>query len=141
MVNTSVDDAPAGSVLLAVNGTLMRGFKLNSHMTVAKATFVREASTAPVYRLWSVRDEHPAMIHVADGSGTAVNVEVWAVPLEGLSGLLQTEPSGLAIGKVRLDDGSVVLGVLAENALVEGQREITEYGGWRAYVEAEGLSS
>ena len=141
MVNTSVDDAPAGSVLLAVNGTLMRGLKYNQHMTAAKAAFVREAATEPAYRLWSVRDDHPAMIHVTDGSGKPVNVEVWAVPLEGLAGLLQDEPSGLAIGKVRLDDGSVVLGVLGESALVGGQREITGYGGWRAYVEAEGISS
>ena len=141
IVNTSVDDAPAGSVLLAVNGTLMRGLKFNHHMIAAKATFVREAVTEAVYRLWSVRDEHPAMIHVTDGSGSAVHVEVWAVPLKGLSGLLQDEPPGLAIGKVWLDDGSALLGVLGETALVEGQREITEYGGWRAYVEAEGISS
>jgi carbamate kinase len=141
MVSTSADDVPTGSVLLAVNGTLMRGLKYNSHMVAAKATFVREAATEPTYRLWSVGDDHPAMIHVTDGTGRTIHVEVWAVPLEGLAGLLEDEPSGLAIGKVRLDDGDVVLGVLAENALVEGQREITEYGGWRAYVQAEGISS
>jgi hypothetical protein len=28
----------------------------------------------------------------------------------------------------------MVLGVLGEPALVEGQREITDYGGWRSYV-------
>ena len=33
-----------------------------------------------------------------------------------------------------LDDGSVVLGVLGEPFLCEGQREISEYGGWRAYI-------
>ena len=141
IVNTSPAEVPAGSVLLAVNGTLMRGLKFNSHMIAAKATFVREAATEPAYRLWSVRDDHPAMIHVTDGSGSAVTVEVWAVPLEGLSGLLQDEPPGLAIGKIRLGDGGTVLGVLGETALVEGQREITEYGGWRAYIEAEGISS
>jgi carbamate kinase len=141
IVSTSADGAPAGSVLLAVNGTLMRGRKLNSHMTAAKATFVRAASTAPAYRLWSIHDEHPAMVHVTDGSGAAMEVEVWAVPFQAVAGLLQAEPPGLAIGKIRLDDGSVVLGVLGESALVEGQREITKYGGWRAYVEAEGISS
>ena len=141
IVNTALDDAPAGSVLLAVNGTLMRGLKFNSHMITAKATFVREAVTEPAYRLWSVRDDHPAMIHVTDGTGRTVNVEVWAVPLEGLAGLLEDEPPGLAIGRVRLDDGGTVLGVLAESALVAGQREITGYGGWRAYIEAEGISS
>ena len=71
IVNRSVDDAPAGSMLLAVNGTLMRGLKLNPNMVAAKATFVREVSTEPAYRLWSVRDEHPAMVRVTDGSGTA----------------------------------------------------------------------
>ena len=36
--------------------------------------------------------------------------------------------------KVMLEDGSEVLGVLGEPILVEGQREITQHGGWRAYV-------
>ena len=141
IVSTSGDEVPAGSVLLAVNGTLMRGLKDNSHMIAAKATFVREAVTEAAYRLWSVHDDHPAMIHVTEGSGRPMNVEVWAVPLDGLAELLQEEPPGLAIGRIRLDHGGTVLGVLGESALVEGQREITEYGGWRAYVEAEGISS
>jgi carbamate kinase len=141
IVSTSADDASGGSVLLAVNGTLMRGLKLNQNMTAAHAMFMREAATEPAYRLWSVDDDHPAMVHVTDGSGAAVQVEVWAVPRQRLAGLLESEPSGLAIGKVRLDDDSTVLCVVGESAAVEGQREITEYGGWRAYVEAEGISS
>ena len=66
-------------------------------------------------------------------------VEVWDVPAAGLAGILLNEPPGLSIGKVNLDDGSTVLGVIAEPALVEGQREISEIGGWRAYTAAEGL--
>jgi hypothetical protein len=141
IVSTSAGGAPAGAVLLAVNGTLMRGSKLNSHMAAAKATFVREACTEPAYRLWSIHDDHPAMVHVTDGSGAAMKVEVWAVPLPAVAGLLQAEPPGLAIGKIRLDDGSIVLGVLGESAFVEGEREITEYGGWRAYAAAAGITS
>ena len=140
-MSTSADDVPAGAVLLAVNGTLMRGLKLNENMATANATFVREAATEPAYRLWSVDDDHPAMIHVTDDSGTAVKVEVWAVPRQRLAGLLESEPPDLAIGKVRLDDDSTVLCVVGESAAVAGQREITEYGGWRAYVEAQGISS
>ncbi|MCU0271360.1 MAG: carbamate kinase [Acidimicrobiales bacterium] len=140
--------APAGTepqdaagVLLAVNGTLMRGLKLNPNMVAAGASFVRDASTQPVYRLWSVDDDHPAMVRVTDGSGAAVALEVWSVPAEGLAGILQKEPPGLSIGKVSLHDGTTVLGVLGEPALVEGKREITHYAGWRAYVEAEGIAS
>ncbi len=121
-------------VLFAVNGTLMRGLELNHNMVAAKATFVRETQTEPAYRLWTINDEHPAMLRVTDGTGTKVAVEVWSVPAAGLARILLNEPPGLCIGKVRLEDGSFVLGVLGEAALVEGQREITTYGGWRSYV-------
>jgi hypothetical protein len=128
-------------VLLAVNGTLMRGLKLSPNMATAGATFVRDATTEPVYRLWSINDDHPAMVRVTDGTGVKVAVEVWSVPAAGLASILLNEPPGLCVGKVRLDDGSIVLGVLGEPALVEGHREITAYGGWRAYIAAEGVAS
>jgi gamma-glutamylcyclotransferase (GGCT)/AIG2-like uncharacterized protein YtfP len=121
-------------VLLAVNGTLMRGLELNANMIAAKAAFVREAQTEPTYRLWTINDEHPAMLRVTDGTGVKVAVEVWSVPAEGLASILLNEPPGLCIGKVRLEDGTVVLGVLGEPALVEKHREITAYGGWRSYL-------
>ena len=121
-------------VLLAVNGTLMRGLQLNHHMVAAKATFVRETQTESAYRLWTINDEHPAMLRVTNGTGTKVAVEIWSVPVAGLAGILLKEPQGLCVGKVRLEDGSIVLGVLGEPALVEGHREITAYGGWRSYL-------
>jgi gamma-glutamylcyclotransferase (GGCT)/AIG2-like uncharacterized protein YtfP len=123
------------TVDLAVNGTLMRGLELNQNMIAAGATFVREATTAPIYRLWSIDDRHPAMIRVGS-EGQAIAVEVWAVPPQGLATILLQEPPGLCIGKVRLADGQEVLGVLGEPLLVEGQREITCHGGWRAYLAA-----
>lgn len=119
-------------VLLAVNGTLMRGLELNSNMLAVGATFVREVQTEPAYRLWSINDRHPAMVRVKTG-GVAVAAEVWAVPPEGLASILLKEPPGLSIGKVTLADGSEVLGVLGEPILCEGQKEITQFGGWRAY--------
>lgn len=134
---TRIVGADRGEVLLAINGTLMRGLKLNPNMLAAKATFCREAFTAPCYRIWSIDDDHPAMVRVTDGEGARIALEVWSVPRSGLAGILLNEPPGLSIGKVQLDDGSTVLGVLGEPAIVEGQREITKYGGWRAYVAAE----
>jgi hypothetical protein len=68
------------------------------------------------------------------GGGKAIAVEVWSVPRQGLASILESEPAGLTIGKVRLADGSVVLGVLGEMALYENQKEITEFGGWRGYL-------
>jgi quercetin dioxygenase-like cupin family protein len=123
----------ANQVLLAVNGTLMRGLELNPNLLAAGATFVRETETEPAYRLWSIRDHHPAMLRVQHG-GVAVQVEIWSVPAAGLATILLNEPPGLSVGKVKLADGGEVLGVLGEPALCEGQKEITSFGGWRAYT-------
>ena len=124
-------------VLLAVNGTLMRGLELNPNLLRVGAVFVREATTEPCYRLWSIGDRHPGMVRVREG-GVSVSVEVWSVPCVGLASVLLQEPPGLSIGKVTLSDGEVVLGVLAEPILCEGQFEITAHGGWRAYVAQKG---
>ena len=120
---------------LAVNGTLMRGLELNGNLQAVGATFVREAKTEPTYRLWSIDDRHPAMLRVSTG-GAAIAVEVWMVPMAGLGTILLQEPPGLCVGKVRLWDGEVVLGVVAEPILCENRHEITQWGGWRAYIEA-----
>ena len=125
------------STLLAVNGTLMRGLELNRNMLDVGATFVREDATDACYRIWSIGDRHPAMLRTP-GQGTRVALEIWDVPASGLARILQNEPPGLSIGKVVLQDGSIVLGVLGEPFLCEGQREITEHGGWRAYTAARG---
>lgn len=120
---------------LAVNGTLMRGLALNQNLISAGATFLYETTTTPHYRLWSIHDVHPAMLRVKEG-GAAIALEVWDVPAAGLIQVLLQEPPGLCIGKVTLATGETVLGVLGEPSLCEGQREISEFGGWRAYIAA-----
>jgi hypothetical protein len=121
---------------LAVNGTLMRGLSLNGNLQAIGALYLREARTAPIYRLWSIQNRYPAMLRVATG-GAAIALEIWAVPPGGLGTLLLQEPPGLCIGKVELDTGESVLGVLGEPLCCEGGHEITQWGGWRAYCQAE----
>ena len=121
------------TVQLAVNGTLMRGFALNRNLLAVGATFVHEAMTAPLYRLWSIDDQYPAMLRVTAG-GAAIALEVWAVPRLHLGTILLQEPPGLGLGKILLADQSIVLGVLGETYMCEGKRDITAWGGWRAYM-------
>ena len=131
--SSGINQCVEGSIALAVNGTLMRGLERNANLVEAGATFDREARTAPCYRLWSIDDVHPAMLRDAT-QGRSIAVEVWLVPPAGVAAILLSEPAGLCVGRLTLDDGSEVLGVLAEPALVEDRREITEHGGWRAYL-------
>ena len=124
-------------ILLAVNGTLMRGLELEGNMTRVGARFLREAKTEPFYRLWSIDDIHPAMLRVGaeDERRVSVELEVWEVPAVGLADILAGEPAGLGIGKVKLLGGETVLGVIAEPELVKGQKEISSFGGWRNYLK------
>lgn len=59
----------------AVNGTLMRGLELNANLQKVGAIFVREDITAPIYRLWSIADRHPAMLRVSE-NGQAIALEI-----------------------------------------------------------------
>jgi hypothetical protein len=126
-------------VLLAVNGGLMRGLYANDRMRSAGGRFVREARTSPKYRLWSVDDRFPAMLRANDGVGAEIAVEIWEITPGALLRLYMGEPTELTLGKVVLEDGTHVIGVLGESAIVAGQREITAFGGWRAYIRAEGI--
>ena len=49
-------------------------------------------------------------------------------------GLLELIPAPLGIGKVTLDDASQVSGFLCEPYAIKGAQEVTELGGWRAYI-------
>ena len=124
---------------LAVNGTLMRGLALEENLLRAKAEFRYEARTERRYRLWSVNDAYPAMLCAdpADPRCAKIAVEVWSVPAVGLAEILEGEPAGLTIGKLRLDDGRTVFGVVAEPYITRGMKEITAWGGWRGYLASD----
>ena len=123
-------------MLLAVNGTLMRGLELNQNLIDAGAEFVKEAKTKGEYRLFSINDEHPAMYKVKEG-GNEIKVEIWEIGDKGLVDVLQKEPAGLCIGKIELNDGSILLGVLGEEIICKGMKEITEHGGWKEYIKTK----
>ena len=65
-------------------------------------------------------------------------MEVWALPRERFGDFIAGVPAPLAIGTVELDDGSTVKGFLCEAAGSPARRDITGYGGWRAYLDAAG---
>jgi len=118
-------------IKLAVNGTLMRGLELNYNLLELGGVFVEEAVTAPLYRLWSINDQHPAMQRCS--SGGQISLEIWDIDSSNIGELLSREPAGLSVGKILLADNREVLGVLGESYLCEEMQEITHFGGWREY--------
>jgi len=90
------------------------------------------------YRLWALDTSppKPGLLRVRSG-GAAVRGEHWRLPVPEFGALVATLPAPMTIGSVELDDGRVLPGFLVEPIAVEGVRDITEYGGWVAYLEAD----
>jgi len=123
------------NIRLAVNGTLMSGLALNENLTRVGAEFVTEARTSPQYRMWTIDDAYPAMIKDSAG-GNSMDLEIWEMSYAALLDVLKSEPPGLTMGKVYLDDGSWEFGILGEPYICEGRPEITQWGSWRKYLES-----
>ena len=75
------------------------------------------------------------------GSGTAIDGEVWRVPVGGFgSFVVECVPPPLCVGSVQLEGGDLVKGFLCEAVgacAAAGACDITSLGGWRAYVAAK----
>lgn len=131
-------DARAG-VQVAVVGAHLSGMPLNAQLTERGASFVRAAQTAPEYRFYALpgtTPPKPGLVRVAPGEGAPIALEVWEMPLERYGSFVALVAAPLSIGTLKLDDGTQVQGFLCEALAAEGARDITQYGGWRRFLEA-----
>ncbi|HEV2895485.1 MAG TPA: amidase [Actinomycetota bacterium] len=129
-------DRRAVNVPLFLNGEGMRGGRV--HPSIAHHPFLGEARTAPRYRFYVYQDRFPALWPVADG-GVSVPGELIELPLEAVRDeFLPVEPPELELGVVELTDGSASLAVVLRpdvHARGTGLVDISDHGGWRAYLK------
>jgi allophanate hydrolase len=121
---------------IAVVGAHLSGLPLNGQLTERGATLRCATSTAPQYRLYALPNTtppKPGLQRVGHG-GAAIAVEVWDVPLDQVGSFLALIPAPLGLGSLTLADGSSVHGFVCEALALEGARDITDFGGWRAYL-------
>ena len=126
---------PNNKLILAVNGTLMRGLELENNLKSVNAVFVKESQTEKAYRLFTIEDKYPAM--VKDEKGAAIDVELYEISEEGMKEVLSKEPEGLTIKEITLIDGAKVQGVVGLPFIIENRKEITKFGGWRNYLKSK----
>jgi allophanate hydrolase len=131
---------PSGLVQVAVCGAHLSGLPLNGQLTQRGARLVRTARSAPAYKLYALPGgppERPGMVRVTEG-GAEIEVEVWELPSTAFGSFVAGIPSPLCIGTIELDDGSRVQGFVCEAWATAGARDITAYGGWRAWLAQRG---
>jgi allophanate hydrolase len=133
-----VSNATRGDeIALAVVGAHLSGMPLNGELRALNARPLAETITTADYRLFALSGANPpkpGMLRVADGEGAAIVVEIWALRAEAFGHFVAAVPPPLSIGTVRLADGGAVKGFLVEARAVEGARDISSFGGWRAFV-------
>ena len=128
---------PPGCLLMAVVGAHLTGQPLNWQLTQRKGRLVKTCRTHPDYRFYALKGTVPAkpgLVRVPGYEGPGIEVEVWALPEHTVGSFVEGVPPPLAIGSLRLEDGSFVKGFLVEPAAVEDATEITHFGGWRKYL-------
>jgi allophanate hydrolase len=132
------DPSPPGWVGwtdVVVIGAHLEGQPLNHQLTDRGGKLVRRTRTASDYRLAALATAppKPGLLRVADG-GAAIDAEVWRMPTDGFGAFVAEVPPPLSIGTVLLDDGSAVKGFLCEHVEALESRDITSFGGWRAFI-------
>jgi allophanate hydrolase len=127
-------------IALAVVGAHLSGMPLNSELKALGARFLQATATAPDYRLFALagtKPPKPGLLRVGAGEGCAVEIELWALSAAAFGRFVAAVPPPLTIGTLRLADGREAKGFLVEAAATAGARDITRFGGWRAYVAAK----
>jgi allophanate hydrolase len=137
----SMPRAPAaGEIAVAVAGAHLSGLPLNGELRELGGRLLEAAKTAPQYRLFALGDTSPSkpgLLRVDDGTGVAIEIEVWALPVAAFGRFVEAVPAPLSIGTVTLADGRSVKGFLVEAVATETARDISSFGGWRAYLARE----
>jgi allophanate hydrolase len=123
-------------ISIAVVGAHLSGMPLNGELKTLGGRLLASAVTAPDYRLYALptTPPKPGMLRVDAGNGTAIEVEVWALSSSAFGSFVAAIPPPLSIGSIRLADGSQVKGFIVEAAGLDGARDISAFGGWRAYM-------
>ncbi|WP_246725243.1 amidase family protein, partial [Beijerinckia sp. L45] len=126
-------------VPLVVVGAHLDGLALNHQLIALGGTLIKVARTAGDYRLYALpgtTPPKPGLIRVPGFAGSGVEVEVWGLNAAAFASFVTAIPAPLGVGKITLNDGTSASGFLCEAHAVTHAEDITDFGGWRAYLAA-----
>jgi len=136
----ALDNLQAGvagdEIAIAVVGAHLSGMALNGELKALRGRLLETARTAPDYKLYALdtTPPKPGMLRVEAGTGSSIELEIWALPAAGFGEFVAAIPPPLSIGTVRLADGRGMKGFIVEPTAINGARDISAFGGWRAFM-------
>lgn len=135
---TVVNGSAVPTVKVAVVGAHLSGMPLNTQLVERHATLLEQTTTSSNYRLYALPNTTPPKpgLKRVDAGGEDIIVEVWEMAASEFGSFVDLIPAPLGIGNVELADGRWVNGFICEGYGFEGARDVTEFGGWRAYITA-----
>ena len=128
--------APSEGFDLAVVGAHLEGQPLHHQLLDLDARLTARTATSSEYRLFALPDTtppKPGLVRVGPDDGARIEVEVYRLSPEAFGRFVASIPAPLCIGRVLLEGGEAVAGFLCEPAAIIGARDITSWGGWRAF--------
>jgi len=131
-------EAPAQAhIKLAVAGAHLSGMPLNHQLLDLGATLLATTRTAAEYKLLALPGTvppKPGLVRTPGFTGPGIEIEVWSLTESAFGRFVAALPHPMGIGRLRLADGTEMSGFTCEPCATEGATDITEYGGWRAYL-------
>jgi allophanate hydrolase len=133
---TVAPSAGDGEIAIAVVGAHLSGMALNGELKELGGRLLEATATAPDYKLYALdtTPAKPGMLRVGAGTGSSIALEVWALSAAAFGKFVAAIPPPLSIGTVRLADGRGIKGFIVEPADISGARDISAFGGWRAFM-------
>jgi allophanate hydrolase len=133
---TVAPSAGDGEIAIAVVGAHLSGMALNGELKELGGRLLEATTTAPDYKLYALdtTPAKPGMLRVDTGTGSSIALEVWALSAAAFGKFVAAIPPPLSIGTVRLADGRGIKGFIVEPADISGARDISAFGGWRAFM-------
>lgn len=131
----------AATINLAVAGAHLTGMPLNYQLTTRQGTLVTATKTAPFYKLFALANTtppKPGLMYVSEG-GQAIEIEIWQIPLANFGAIVAEVPAPLGIGNLLCADGQWVKGFICEPEALTTATDITEFGGWRGYMQSRAV--
>jgi allophanate hydrolase len=123
-------------IAIAVVGAHLSGMALNGELKTLGGRLLETTRTAPDYKLYALptTPPKPGMLRIEAGTGSSIELEIWALPAAAFGKFVAAIPPPLSIGTVRLADGRAVKGFIVEPADIKGARDISAFNGWRAFM-------